>query len=132
MNSQRQNVILAIILVMMTMMSGRLCFLHIFHHHFLQNQGDARALRTIGVSSYRGMITDRLGVPLAVSTPVDSVWANPSEVVITEKNWGVLAKIIKIEKKKLINKLQDQKNHKKEFLYLMRQLHPDIIQKIKS
>ena len=56
-------------LVAFCLLGTRLIDLHICKQAFLQGEGNSRALRTIGVPSYRGMITDRLGVPLAVSTP---------------------------------------------------------------
>ncbi len=51
--------------------------LQLVNHSFLSGQGDARFTRVVSISAHRGMITDRYGEPLAVSTPVDSVWVNP-------------------------------------------------------
>ena len=45
----------------------------------MQGQGNARSLRVVDIPAYRGMITDRNGAPLAISTPVESVWVNPKE-----------------------------------------------------
>ena len=42
---------------------------------FLQAQGEARSLRTEDIVALRGMITDRFGEPLAVSTPVVTIWS---------------------------------------------------------
>jgi cell division protein FtsI (penicillin-binding protein 3) len=47
---------------------------------FLQQQGDLRAVRSAEIPAYRGLITDRRGAPLAVSTPVVTLWANPQEL----------------------------------------------------
>ena len=47
---------------------------------FLQRQGDLRAVRSAEIPAYRGLITDRRGAPLAVSTPVVTLWANPQEL----------------------------------------------------
>src|SRR5690625_5893778 len=44
---------------------------------FLQNQGQARTLRTEPISAYRGVITDRHGEPLAAGTTVESLWVDP-------------------------------------------------------
>ena len=55
--------------------------LHIRHQEFLQDHGDARSLRTVSISAHRGMITDRNGEPLAVSTPVQSIWARPAQLL---------------------------------------------------
>lgn len=55
----------------------RLIDLNVLDRSFLLRQSKARVLRVVNIPAYRGMITDRLGVPLAISTPVDSVWINP-------------------------------------------------------
>ena len=51
--------------------------LQVLDAHFLQDQGQARHSRVVKDNSHRGMLLDRNGAPLAVSTPVDSVWAHP-------------------------------------------------------
>ena len=55
--------------------------LQLLDQEFLARQGDARHLRVASIAAHRGMIMDRHGEPLAVSTPVDSLWANPVELV---------------------------------------------------
>ncbi len=54
--------------------------LQLVDHGFLAKQGDDRSMRVVKIAAHRGAITDRNGEPLAVSTPVDSVWANPEEL----------------------------------------------------
>jgi cell division protein FtsI (penicillin-binding protein 3) len=53
--------------------------LQVLDKEFLLTQGQARHLRVVGLPAHRGMIRDRSGEPLAVSTPVESVWVNPQE-----------------------------------------------------
>ena len=60
---------------------GRAFDVQVLNNDFYVRQGDARALREIPIPTSRGMITDRNGEPLAVSTPVESVWANPQELL---------------------------------------------------
>ncbi|HMY01105.1 MAG TPA: hypothetical protein PKC44_15150, partial [Agitococcus sp.] len=60
--------------------SARAFYLHIIDRDFLRRQGDARMMRTEVIPAHRGMIMDRNGVPLAVSTPVTSIWVNPKEI----------------------------------------------------
>ena len=55
--------------------------LQVVDREFYQRQGDARFLREIPIATSRGMITDRNGEPLAVSSPVESIWANPQELL---------------------------------------------------
>ncbi|HEU4619345.1 MAG TPA: penicillin-binding transpeptidase domain-containing protein [Gammaproteobacteria bacterium] len=61
-------------------LEGRVLYLQLVDQDFLVAQGDNRYLRTVQISAHRGPITDRNGEPLAVSTPVDSIWANPQEL----------------------------------------------------
>ena len=51
--------------------------LQLIDYSFLSKQGDARFTRIVDTAAHRGTITDRYGEPLAVSTPVDSIWVNP-------------------------------------------------------
>ncbi|MEN8802760.1 MAG: penicillin-binding protein 2, partial [Thiogranum sp.] len=62
-------------------LAGRSAQLQLLDREFLQGQADARHLRVVQVPAHRGMITDRNGEPLAISTPVQSVWVNPKELV---------------------------------------------------
>lgn len=102
----------------------RAFWLQILDKDFLQSQGDARAVRTIPIPAHRGMITDRFGEPLAVSAPVDSVWANPKELLKDINRLPELAKILNtapLELKKLVEARKE-----KEFMYLARRIHPEI------
>ena len=54
--------------------------LQLVDHGFLIKEGDARFSRVLDIAAHRGTITDRHGEPLAVSTPVDSIWVNPGEL----------------------------------------------------
>jgi cell division protein FtsI (penicillin-binding protein 3) len=102
--------------------------LHVFNRGFLQQQGDARALRVVPVSAHRGMITDRHGEPLAISTPVDSVWANPQVLVEHREGLSSLARALGTERvvlEKLINQRKER-----EFVYLQRHVSPETAQKV--
>lgn len=90
---------------------------------FLQGQGDARTLRVEPIPAYRGLITDRHGEPLAVSTPVVSVWANPQVLTTDARTLAPLAQRLKIPLATL--KARIARRADKEFVYLARQLTPD-------
>ena len=73
--------IINIIAILLTLaITLRLTYLNTVSHKFLTDQMNVRVLRTIKLVSMRGTITDRNNQPLAVSTPVDSIWVNPSEL----------------------------------------------------
>ena len=75
----RRRFILALFGVAAVLLLFRAVDLQVRRTGFLQEHGDARAVRIVTVAAHRGMITDRNGEPLAISTPMDSVWMNPRE-----------------------------------------------------
>lgn len=95
---------------------------------FLQKQGAARALRTEEITALRGMITDRNGEPLAVSTPVATLWANPKFLLTEERDWAELAAALNIPKSELEERLALYKN--KQFMYLKRQVSPTLARNV--
>lgn len=97
-------------------------------HEFLQEQGSARSLRVESIAAYRGVITDRNGEPLAVSTEVTTLWANPKVLALSPEKWGELAKALGWNKPVLIEKLQRYRN--KGFIYLERHMPPQDAEKV--
>ena len=89
---------------------------------FLQGQGNARTLRTEPISAYRGVITDRNGEPLAVSTPVESLWANPQVLLSAPERWAELSQKLGWDQAELQARLV--RFNTKEFMYLERHLPP--------
>lgn len=97
---------------------------------FLQGQGDARMIREDEIPGYRGVITDRRGEPLAVSTPVVSVYADPQILDLGEDKLAVLAKKLGEKPQALARRLAVYAN--KEFMYLSRRITPDDAEAILS
>lgn len=79
----RSRVLAAVILLGLVGLAGRAAYLQGMHKGFLQQKGESRYSRVVEISAHRGMITDRHGEPLAISTPVESVWASPQDMEIT-------------------------------------------------
>jgi len=100
----------------------RVVDLQVFNHDFLNGQGDARILRVERVNAYRGMILDRNSEPLAVSTPVVSIWANPQQIVDAPAAASLLSKPLGLSNKTLQQRLKAK--GRREFVYLKRQLTP--------
>ena len=90
-------------------------------YEFLQDQGAMRSLRTTEIPAYRGVITDRRGEPLAVSTPVVSVWANPQKLKQSER-LAELAGALDMPLSALKERLERYGN--KQFMYLSRHQTP--------
>jgi cell division protein FtsI (penicillin-binding protein 3) len=104
--------------------------LQLVDHTFLAKEGTARFSRVTSVAAHRGTITDRHGEPLAVSTPVDSVWANPKELALAADQFKVLAKALKQDRQDLARRITS--NLDREFLYLARHKQPAEAAKIKA
>ncbi len=114
-------VLLLLVLAFLTLLV-RAFYLQGLHHDFLQAKGESRYARTLEISAHRGMITDRNGEPLAISTPVESVWAVPADAQLTGEQQRQLASILEIEPLELAKRLADRS---RDFTYLKRQLAPD-------
>ncbi len=97
--------------------------LQFVNQNFYQKQGDQRFLRELPIATTRGMITDRNGEPLAISTPVESIWANPSELTDHPDRYPQLAAALGVPLPDLTAALK--KHEDKEFLYLRRHMDPD-------
>lgn len=102
-------------------------YLQGIHNDFLKHEGNARYGRVVEINAHRGMITDRMGNPLAISTPVESIWASPQDVVATQPQIKQLAQIMGMDAGDVNNRLQDTS---REFVYLKRQLPPEQAEKI--
>ncbi|MBP9615215.1 MAG: penicillin-binding protein 2, partial [Thiopseudomonas sp.] len=124
----RFRIILFFLFAMGAAIAARIAYLHVFHHEFLAEQGDARALRYIPIPAHRGVITDRNGEPLAVSTPVLTLWANPKELQADKTRWEELALALELPKAELIKRIEN--NAARDFMYLARGLTPEHGQRV--
>ncbi|MBN0749571.1 penicillin-binding protein 2, partial [Pseudomonas aeruginosa] len=97
--------------------------LHVIDHDFLKGQGDARSVRHIAIPAHRGLITDRNGEPLAVSTPVTTLWANPKELMTAKERWPQLAAALGQDTKLFADRIEQ--NAERGFIYLVRGLTPE-------
>jgi len=102
---------------------GRAAYVQLVNSDFYQRQGEARYLRELPIATSRGMITDRNGEPLAVSTPVESIWVNPQELLRNPDRIPELAKALELPVDELTARLSQKAG--KEFMYLKRRINPD-------
>jgi cell division protein FtsI (penicillin-binding protein 3) len=94
---------------------------------FLREQGALRTIRTAEIPVYRGLIEDRNGTPLAVSSPVVSLWANP-QLLKDSPRLGELAELLSIDPTALREKLAFYGD--KQFMYLARHQSPDFARRV--
>ena len=119
----RFRLMLGLLALMVGAIAWRIIDLQVVDRDFLIGQGDARSLRHIPIPAHRGLITDRNGEPLAVSTPVTTLWANAKELQTAKEKWPELAAALGQDPKALAERLEAQAN--KEFIYLVRGLTPE-------
>ncbi|MBE2291318.1 MAG: penicillin-binding protein 2 [Xanthomonadales bacterium] len=102
---------------------GRAAYVQLVNADFYQRQGEARFVRELPIPTSRGMITDRNGEPVAVSTPVESVWGNPQELLRHPERIPELARALDTPADELMSRLSQRAE--KEFVYLKRRINPD-------
>jgi cell division protein FtsI (penicillin-binding protein 3) len=118
----RSRLMALIILGSFGLLLGRSFYLQILNTDFLQEKGESRYRRDLEVSASRGRIADRNGDVLAISTPMKSIWAIPSDARLTPQQVRQLAQLLEVDGKELSRKLASDKT----FVFLQRQIPPDI------
>ncbi len=96
--------------------------LQLLDYEFLISEGDARFTRDVTTVANRGSILDRNGTPLAISTPVESVWANPVELGVVPDQWKELAKALRRNPRDFERRITSSQD--RSFLWLARHLPP--------
>ncbi|WP_337013141.1 peptidoglycan glycosyltransferase FtsI [Pantoea sp. AS142] len=114
---------------------SRVAWLQVINPGKLVKEGDLRSLRVQAVPTSRGMISDRAGRPLAVSVPVNAIWADPKELhagggVTLDSRWKALSDALSIPLDQLAARMNA--NPKGRFVYLARQVNPAIGEYVKK
>lgn len=123
----RRRVLLVSVLLGFAALLGRGIYLQGIHKKFLQDKGDARYSRNLVLTSQRGKIIDRHGDLLAISTPVESVWASPPDVEINAAQTKQLAALLNLKVDEVKKRLA---NSEREFVYLKRRISPELAAKV--
>jgi cell division protein FtsI (penicillin-binding protein 3) len=126
----RSLVVLSLVVLGAVGLAARAVELQLVDHGFLAKQGDDRSMRIVKIAAHRGAITDRYGEPLALSTPVDSIWVNPQELNDNIDQLPKLAKALKQDQDFLARRITS--NLDREFLYLVRHMPPDQAARVKA
>lgn len=124
----RRYSVLVVVLVGFLVLATRAVYLQVLNSDFLQSQGNARHSRVVKDNSHRGMILDRLGSPLAVSTPIDSVWAHPDTLAEEKPSWWRVAQLLGTTSADIGQSIKRHDN--REFMYLKRHVTPDVAERI--
>ncbi len=123
----RARLLLLLVFFGFLVLAARALYLQGLRNDFLQQKGETRYARVIEISAHRGMVTDRNGEPLALSTPVESVWAAPADANLSSEQRAKLTKLLGMDAAELKRKLAESD---RDFVYLKRQLPPEQAAKV--
>ncbi len=123
----RSRLLVVVLLLGLLGLAGRAVYLQGMHNGFLQQKGESRYSRVIEMSAHRGMITDRHGEPLAISTSVESVWASPQDMDATSTQIKKLADLIGMDAAEVRKRISGPQ---RDFVYLKRHLPPETAAKV--
>ena len=123
----RMRILAVVLLLWFLGLFGRALFLQGLNNEFLRSKGDARTNRVVEISAHRGMITDRHGEPLAISTPVEAVSVSPRDLEITPAKLTQLAGLLELDKNELTKRFSQTQ---RDFTYLKRQMPPEHAAKV--
>ncbi|NKC16143.1 MAG: penicillin-binding protein 2 [Gammaproteobacteria bacterium] len=126
--SWRRRMVVGALMAGFLVLGGRVIDLQINHHEFLMNEANARHLRVVRMPAHRGMILDRHGEPLAISTPVSSIWIHPAELSVDKARWPELIKALDMSEGRLRHTIAQRGD--REFVYLRRHADPALARKI--
>lgn len=126
----RTTIVLGFLFGGLVLLAARALWLQVVTSDYLQEQGNARHLRVIQDNSHRGMIFDRHGEPLAISTPVDTVWAVPGELSEARDRWPALARTLGMSVHEITQVVRQYQG--REFMYLKRHVTPEQAEQVKS
>jgi cell division protein FtsI (penicillin-binding protein 3) len=124
----RHLTVVAVFIALSLGLAERMIYLNVTERAFLKGQGDARSLRTETLPANRGIIFDRNGEPLAVSTPVVSAWLDPTQTGIGASDVARLARAAGLDQRELAARLKQYAH--REFMYIKRRVAPQVAERI--
>ena len=120
----RFALVLGVFILLALVVAGRLVMLHTIDQPFLFEQGEKRTVRSEVQPASRGIITDRFGEPLAVSTPVKTLWVNPQQV--DPAQLVSVGQKLGINGRELQRRIEKAKRQGRSFYYIKRQVEPEL------
>ena len=120
----RHYILVAFFMISVVGLLARVAYLSVTERRdFLKQRGEAIAVRTVGIPAHRGVIYDRRGELLAVSTPVQSIWIDPSKTTLSAEQLVALGEALKVAPETLERRID---RGGKRFAYLKRHVSPEI------
>ena len=124
MNDRRHQTAVVCFAAITALLVGQMGYIAIVERYFLQDQSRMQSERLKSIPVHRGMIYDRTGEPMAISTPVIAATVNPSRLDWNENQIRAVAEILGQDAMALRTKLET--NRSRAFLYLARRQPPRI------
>ena len=124
----RFTIVIAIFCFLSMALAAKITYLMVFSHEFLSNEGRKRSMRLIETAPVRGTIFDRFNQPLAVSTPVSTLWVNPRQFAPTNRQAVILDEQLDIDASRIRALTLNEQG--KSFAYLARRINPERASKI--
>lgn len=124
----RFTIVIAIFCSLSMALAAKITYLMVFSHEFLSNEGRKRSMRLIETAPVRGTIFDRFNQPLAVSTPVSTLWVNPRQFAPTNRQAVILDEQLDIDASRIRALTLNEQG--KSFAYLARRINPERANKI--
>jgi len=129
----RRYIMIAVFMSMVVALVLRASWLQVINRDFLQQKGNAQHIKLVKMHAYRGMVTDRLGEPLAISTPIHAVCLNVKVSKLSNKQYQKLASVLGISSwrlKKIKKRVFWKRRQNKEFAYVKRQVRPELAKRV--
>ena len=126
----RRHVVLALFVIGALVLVWRVIDLQVINNQAYQDKGDSVHLKNVNVPAHRGMIVDRNNVPLAISTPVNAIWAMPQQLLAATDRLPELANVLGVSPSHLEKQLKERLN--REFVYLKRRGAPELVEQVRA
>ena len=121
----RFNLVIAFVFLAFAALVSRVAYIQIIEPDNLIRQGDLRSVRVKEIPSARGIISDRNDEPLAVSVPVEAVWADPKTIFDKDglaqiDRWYALADVLGLERQSMIDKISANKKRRSKSIEIQK------------
>lgn len=128
--SWRRRLVLAVFATLAAGLIGRAAHLQVFEADGLRDKAANRQLRTVEISAHRGDLLDRSGDPLAISTPIDTLWGVPRELAAQSAALLEVASLLDLDGAKLNERVRVAAGRGLEFMYIKRHVLPELVAQV--
>jgi len=128
--SLRRGFVLCVFLLLGSSLVIRALQLQVLSYDYYQNEGSQRQLRHVAIPAHRGMLLDRNGEPLAISTPIQTLVGNPNKLIDAPEKVTAMAEILSLDPVKLLEKVVRLNDQKRVYMYVKRHVVPELVEEV--